>query len=177
MNISRMRDFPSDPLGDKPAGELLVHGGELLEAAGIDYWLSAGTMMGVYRDGAPIKEDTDLDVGVTETTEKAIQAALKGYELVQIAEHDGEIQQLAFMYEDVIFDVYFYFRNGEYFENWNNHGLMKKPVDLIDEREEIKFMGHTFTTPKTPDYLEWRYGETWNVPNRTGGDWSGLQRA
>lgn len=177
MNIFHTRDFPFDKLGDKPAGELLVHAGTLLEDAGIDYWLSSGTMLGIYRDGGPIKEDTDLDVGVSmETPAKAIRDALKGYELVQIAVHCGKIQQVVFMYEDVIFDVCFYDQVNGVYENWNQYGLMRKPCELIDQRGTVIFQEHEFSCPKAPDYLEWRYGEDWETPKGNEFDWAGVQR-
>ena len=46
------------PLEGKPVMEVLLRGLEFLD----DYWLSAGTLLGLERDNEFIPHDTDLDI-------------------------------------------------------------------------------------------------------------------
>lgn len=48
-----------------------------LEPLGIEYWLSAGTLLGQHRDGSVIPWDEDADVGVTEAGLAALREAAR----------------------------------------------------------------------------------------------------
>lgn len=166
MNYFRTDEFAFEPIGEKPAGDVLCHATALLEAAGIDYWLSCGTALALYRDGDIIKTDTDIDVGVRgDVGDLAIYSALN-FPLVQGGEYGGKTQSMVFMIAGVLFDVGLYHRAGAFYENMSTFGLMRKPAHLIDDLSTINYRDRTFKCPKMPDYLTFRYGN-WEIPSGT----------
>ena len=48
-----------EPIKGKDYNNVLIKGVELIESLNMVCWLSAGTMLGIYREGKPIDEDTE----------------------------------------------------------------------------------------------------------------------
>ncbi len=172
------RDYTLEPLGDKPSGRILREGVGAIEKAGIRYWLTAGTLLGLYRDGELIKEDTDIDIDVIETDSGTVEKVMEeaGFELIRSLDYQGFAQQRAFIKDDVIFDIYFnYLQNGFYI-NFNEHGWIYKPAEMFSYLGIIEFENKQYTCPDPATYLKWHYGD-WDIPQRDSGDWSGMKRS
>lgn len=172
------RDYMVEPLGDKPAGRILREGVEAIEKAGIRYWLTAGTLLGIYRDGGPMREDTDLDIDVVEADPGLVEEIMDraGFDLIRSLDCQGTPQQRAFIKDGVIFDIYFYQLQNGFYINFNEHGWIRKPAEMFSYLGVIEFEGKQYTCPNPTVYLEWHYGD-WENPKRDSDDWSGMKRS
>ena len=104
-----------EPLEGKDCFDILNRGIKILESMGLKYWISAGTALGLYRDGDFIPHDTDIDVEIL--LDKPLNIA----KLQQLFEADGfktflkcrkldKFMQVAFMSDTkIIFDIYIYY--------------------------------------------------------------------
>lgn len=90
---------------------------EALQAAGVQYWLDFGTLLGAVRDGGFIKHDLDIDVGVflkdhsLSIRENFLQ---RGFELKHtMLIEDGKYgMEESYLYEGVTFDIFYYQLEG-----------------------------------------------------------------
>ncbi len=149
------------------AGRILEEGTDALEKAQIPYWLSAGTVLGLYRDGNLIVEDSDIDVGVTsEIPIERIEEALldAGFEANRFRNSHGVPCQRAFVKDGLAFDVTIYYPNGEYYIHHTPGGIIKKPKHLLEDLQTISFNGKEYPIPNPKKYLKWRYGD-WQTPS------------
>lgn len=159
-------------LADTPhAAEVLAAGADLLDGIGLRWWLSAGTALGVVRDGRLIPHDTDLDVGVLghagvlDRLHLAFAAA--GWPLARQTSY-----QRAYRYRDVILDIYAYRREGDQLVADTEHGRLAKPARLFDELALMEFAGRLYPVPSPPEaYLQVRYGPGWRTPAISKGPW------
>lgn len=154
------------------AVEILQEGRMLLNSLGVKWWLSSGTMLGIYREGKLIDhDDPDLDVGIEEPAdhEEITRAFLEaGFEPYATGSH-----QLVFKKRQVLFDIYFYKREAEnqvcFIEGL---GSIIKPYSLFKSLGTIEFMGDVYPTPKPiNEYLVVRYGDWW-VPKKEKRPWT-----
>lgn len=133
-------------------------------------WVSAGTLLGLYRDGTFIKHDTDLDVGIRFHWDNYYDVDFFG-ELfpnpIRTMHYRDRPMQFAANVEDLIFDVYFFYDGvtEEGLFNANDHGAMVKPAYLVDTLKIWDGVGTKLWTPlHIEDYLFYRYGSNWNTP-------------
>ena len=165
---------------NKEYDKVLLEGVEVLDFLCIPYWLSAGTMLGIYRDGKPIDEDTDVDVGIFggdidyDRLEKRLNDS--GFTEVRKTTWDSDTQQWAFAKHDVIFDIYFYYEDHGVLINHADWGLMRKPISLVKPFHTIDYKGKEYNCPDPINYCEWRYGKDWQIPQRNSDDWSHMRR-
>jgi hypothetical protein len=164
-------------LRDKDGLKTLKNGCELLEKLGINYWVSAGTMLGLYRDGGLIPHDTDIDVETMEISRgEEIRKIFtsNGYKLVKESYYKDMPMQLAFstLEDNVIFDIYFYVKlDEETLINYNDFGVLKLPFKLIRDFHREVFCGISLITPHpVEEYLTLRYGN-WGERATSKGAW------
>lgn len=161
------------------AKRILHEGAVLLEGMGLTWWLSAGTLLGAYRDGfsdAFLERDSDIDVGVLgderyqeikETLERAGFAVHTTYPL---ADH---WPQLAMVKDGIIFDIYFFRPEGEMLVNVSSEGVMAKPAEMVEGLVMLFVDGHQYPAPgPIPDYLTLRYGPDWQRPRPKFACWA-----
>ena len=88
-----MSDYSREfsPVDKIDAEKELKEACDALKKQGIKHWLSSGTLLGIYRDGKFLKDDTDIDIGIM-TNEIPV---LKGYEL-EIVRSFGDIMQTVY---------------------------------------------------------------------------------
>ena len=102
MIITNYPNLKIEPL--KPhAGEVLKLGVEKLE----NYWVSAGTALGLYREGDLIEGDTDLDIEMVgfEGIEFYIFSNIPlGFSLCRTIYEFEKLMQVAFIFKETIFD-------------------------------------------------------------------------
>jgi phosphorylcholine metabolism protein LicD len=154
------------------ATEVLSAGADLLDGLGLRWWLSAGTALGVVRDGALIPHDTDLDVGVLDDPPGVLDRvhltfAAAGWSSVRTMPY-----QAAYSSRGVILDVYAYRRDGDQLVADTECGRLAKPARLFDPLTWLPFAGRLYPLPTPPDeYLQVRYGPGWRTPAAAKGPW------
>jgi len=166
MEVKNYKSFSIQPLTDK-AGEVFKRG---IERMPCPYWVSAGTALGLYRDKDFIKGDTDLDIeclgydGIDDDILEALD-----FTLIRTVDHEGKIMQMAFLEDDTIFDIYFYYEEDGVYRNHNEQGIMDFPKHYFDNLEMIqtKYGELPFPSP-IEDYLKYRYGD-WQTPSNKKG--------
>ena len=179
--VKKIGHYPIDPLRGKDANATLIAGVKVLEQSGIKWWLSAGTILGLYRDGDFIPHDTDIDIGVEgdhynnqEKINKLMVAFQKnGFRLIRTMFYGDYTMQLAFIDKrNIIFDLYFFYPIFNEMINYNNGGILTKPSKLFSSLGKMEFKGYEYNCPNDIDeYLAFRYGEDWKVPKIKKGDW------
>lgn len=160
------------PLRQQPhAVDVLSRGCDILDEFGAMWWLSAGTMLGIHRDGRLIPHDTDLDVGSLETEKRFDEMDelffSHGFRIYRAMPY-----QRAYVYLGVIFDVYSFHRDGDKLLAHTDGGTQVKKWAHFENLGEVEFGGRTYKTPNpVEDYLEVRYGPTWKIPKTQKDPW------
>jgi len=117
-----------EPLKGKDVQKVLEKACKIMEDLKTDYWLAAGTLLSLYRDGDFLPFDTDVDIECNNPRihYKIVGAFAKNNMFIARAvNYDGKPMQRAFMdmEQKIIIDVYFY-HDGV---NYNDHGILKLP--------------------------------------------------
>ena len=159
----------------------------------ITFWLIYGTCLGVYRDGALIPWDTDIDIGIwpqdnyellVESLEKnfikpeCLFMDVKGVSTLWIIKV-GDYHRTNNSIDPYLDITPFYEGNGSY---WFLRGIkdgnvvgLRYPKIFFDSFEQIEFKGLTFNVPaNTNEYLAYLYNdwrrsqkiEEYMLPNR-----------
>jgi len=167
MEAINHRPFGINPLNDN-APEVLKQA-HLLD---ITYWLAAGTLLGLYRNGDFIPGDTDIDIEVEgyKGVDRCLFATFEHMDLIRTVYDSGRPMQIAFIYKEVIFDIYIFWREGESMINHNDQGTMEIPGRFYDDLGTLKTKYGKFPVPSpTEDYLVIRYGSDWRMPQKHKG--------
>ncbi len=149
-----------------------------------NWWIGVGTALGFAREGGFIAGDTDVDIRIgldyagneaAFDTASEIVALFKRHGFRQYRElyWDGRIMQTALadtINNDVAVDLnYFYagISDGHYV-HLNDQTFRKKPRRLVDGKQAMRWPGHDDVIVNVPhpveDYLVWRFGADWRVP-------------
>lgn len=152
---------------------------EALEKLGVHYQVSDGTALGLYRQNGFIPHDNDLDVDILgdNVDIEAIQNCFEkelNMTLGRKMSYKGQIQQLTYYSDDeVIFDMIFWHVEGDRcvvrYPEAPKCVLKKKYFDNI-----YWFMFEGKEYPMHAPIEEWlvdRYGDDWNIPKNSKGDW------
>lgn len=158
------------PLATKPQASFVLEGGaDVLDELGVKWWLSAGTMLGLYRDGGFIPHDTDIDVGVLGEPSKEMDEAFKSAGYLELRFMPF---QRAFQKDNVVFDIYFFQQLNDTLICDCDIGRLIKPASLFDTLGTIEFLGREYPTPNPVEtYLEVRYGKDWKIPKTKKDTW------
>ena len=138
--------------------------------------ISDGTLLGLAREGALIKHDTDLDFDVIDTPEYEIRtlAEEQGWVLGREVRYNSVVQQLTYYNSsNLIIDFVFWYANGKFAVNYSERNYMRvQPLDFFIETEIQKFGGTAWRVPSDLNgWLEYRYGKSWCIPAGAKGDW------
>ena len=136
-----------------------------LEKAGIRHWVSAGTLLGIYRDGKFLEDDTDIDFGIIGEDIIDIQDVIpwefERSNFDQIIT-DRTWQSFFTSPRNVAIDLKWFWEDGANLISKNNKGAWVKPKDKMDKLESVKFKGIEYPCPPLKWYLEHRF-ETWKT--------------
>ena len=158
MEVRHLRSFSVQPMGDN-AEQVLKKAVDFLK---VPYWMSAGTALGLYRDGDFVPGDTDIDIALVGYD--GIEKDMPPFELIRTVYHEGKPQQLAYMEDGIIFDVYIHWSEGDDYVNYNERGKQRMPKWMYDEQTFIETKYGRLPFPKDPEkYFEIRYGD-WQTP-------------
>ncbi|MCX5679369.1 MAG: LicD family protein [Candidatus Omnitrophica bacterium] len=171
--------FPFNPNQPMPewAPQIMAKCCEALEKNNIRYRLADGTILGLYRQGGFIVHDNDIDVDILDFQNiKLLQASMKrlGMRLGRKAVYEKQVQQLAYYSkENVIFDMIFWYSNGDKICNYSEKGYKRtQPKKYFIDLDNIKYGGRPYPMPShIEEWLVFRYGEDWQIPKTCKDDW------
>lgn len=131
------------------------------------YIISDGTALGFHREGDFIKTDTDIDIVMIayDGIGKDVKEWL-GWHCIREIHKEGKLSQLAFMHKDVLFDIYFYYREGDNYVNVDDDNRKTViPKRLFDNPCFVETKYGSLPFPSSPqEYLVLRYGDDWMIP-------------
>ena len=158
---------------------------KVLEECDIRYWVSHGTMLGLYRDGGPIPWDDDADIGLNLHDRAKMPAAIKilakrGYFIPAEGDRSRPVDNDNMPWYDTVF-----IRDGEKVEGWwfeekTINGkrfyiydeprcghILKHEARYYDELQRYECRGKLFYVPNDiEDWLVMMYGVGWKAPDR-----------
>ena len=162
-------------LGISLEAMLDIVGGILKEAddalGGIPYWLSAGTALGIYRDGNFIGGDSDIDLGIKgDVSDDLVEDAMlgAGFMTQKYRNHGGIPQQRAYVKDGIPVDISIFHEEGDFYIFYTPCGVIRKPKHLLEDFHTINFKGREYFIPNPQEYLKWRYGD-WRTPSDSKG--------
>ena len=154
------------------AGKLLKEVVKKLPSLG--WWISAGTALGLYRDGDFIKGDTDLDFamlgyyGIDGYIKRTFKKGLfgGGYRIIREVWDGDKVMQIAFIKNGMIVDFYFHWDMPTAIRTIENHGesgWTRMDADICLNPNWILTKYGKLPIPKE-EYFEIRYGKDWRTP-------------
>lgn len=150
--------------------DVLKKGCEILKKMNIDFCVSYGTLLGIYRDNSLIPHDSDIDIEIVHpvNVKKIEEEFVKnGFKVCAKVTALGKVQQLAFStVDEVVFDISFYEKIGSDVYCFHDPQLyFKLPAVFYEKFLPYDFNGYTVFTPNTPEnWLEFIYGKNWKTP-------------
>ena len=153
--------------------KLLLFFDDVMKQAGIPYWLSEGTALGVIRENRLLPWDDDIDTSFLEkyrdTFIKKVLPILEqnGFRIVFLL-NKGHF----FSFADKVgnrLDVDIVSKNGKCGAPTTEHTGWNMSCDdmmkHIQYFKNVPFLGRTFTVPNET-YLEYLYGKDWKTPKK-----------
>lgn len=159
MQVRHPNSFSMERLEGKDALSVLLDG---LSHFQQPYWLSAGTLLGLEREGRFLPHDTDIDVAVRGG--EAVQLS-KDYIPIRFVDTDKPMQR-AYLHRptNIIFDIFHYYDIDDKIYNQQEKGSIYRTKSLVEPLVEKEYLGHTFSVPNDIDkYLTEWYGD-WRTP-------------
>jgi tetratricopeptide (TPR) repeat protein len=171
----KRKSLKSGYLDQLAARNTLAEVSAFFDSINVEFFLSSGTLLGVYRDGDILPYDKDMDIGILGdvpgewlldkinqsglfTPARVISGRKEDYQLY-ISIHSRK--------EDVIVDIFFYkHANDRMYCGFNAiSGEVRwhfSPFGL----KFIDFDGHKYLIPDNTElYLKELYGQTWRIPD------------
>jgi fukutin len=147
----------------------LVLATELLNKAGVKYWLTDGTLLGFYRDGDFISGDKDVDIGVfIDDLPDNLLHIFRKNGLYLLRENGSKECGLEYTFtrKGVNLDIFFFYKEKDFVWHaaWLHNQIIKFRYSYF-EIKKISALGHEFNAPENiEDYLLLKYGKNWRTP-------------
>ena len=156
---------------------------QVLEKAGYMYFVDAGTLIGIYRDGHLLKRDMDVDMGVVTKTQEDVLKIRQylidnGFELKLVfsTPKNGYIQD-AFDYDGIRVDMCYFIEEDDTtacYVLYEGNRIIKMTFSRIKSTKSFKYSNHSVKIPVDSEkYLEERYGKNWRTPDPFFKYWEG----
>jgi hypothetical protein len=150
----------------------------VLESLKINYRLTDGTILGIYRQGHFIPHDSDIDVDILDYEndfevihEKMTQAGMR---LGRKVFYKKKLQQVVYYSGNkVVFDMVFWYSKGEKIYNYSER-LYERCQEkyFFEDLPCLEFQGKRYPIPSQIEkWLEMRFGTDWRIPKTYKGDW------
>lgn len=169
------------------ARRMLLDTANALNAAGINYFLDAGGLLGLVRDGDLIPWDDDLDLSMPVTELTAFRKhygklRLRGWRITEDslmpadgpAWQKGDPRSIKIRNRNIVFfgrgrmvmDVTLTYPKGDYYWRGAMGKVWRIPRHFYDQHGHIKFAETAIRIPhRVEDYLTFLYGD-WRIPNK-----------
>lgn len=152
---------------------------DVLDKAGIEFWVDFGTLLGFYRQGDFLETDPDIDIGVKrEYQDKVISIASElskiGKVVTRVDVGEPGTNYLAgykIYRDDLWLDIAFFWEcDGKYVLPISEHPkVMTFDKRFYDDLVDIEIRGLKFKMPKDiEEYMVLHYGEDWRRPFKPG---------
>lgn len=170
--------FPFD--ANQPLPEYSIHYLDqvisVLDDLRIIYFVTDGTILGLHRDGRLIPHDNDLDIALVDSPDLLPlfkRLTRLGWKIGRVLVRGVHVYQLIFYKDEVVLD----------FCNWKKSGphVYFKCPEVVGYRKQSSeyYIPHSLITPdrilsthsNLISWLEMHYGQDWNVPKSSKGDW------
>lgn len=156
---------------------------KVLKKTGSEFFVDAGTLIGIYRDGKLLKRDMDVDMAVKVKDQNdalRIRQILvdNGFELrIMFSTPKNGLIQDAFDYDGIRVDMC-YFQGNETSDYcyvlYGENKIIKMTFSKIKSTKLFKYKNQEVFIPVDSDkYLEERYGKTWKTPDPFFKYWEG----
>ena len=156
---------------------------KVLSKLGNMFFVDAGTLIGIYRDGHLLKRDMDVDMGIIAKDQDDVLRIRKflmdnGFELkiVFSTPKNGYIQD-AFDYLGIRVDMCYFIQESDAtscYVLYEGNRIIKMTFTKIEKVQQYKYKNQIVFIPENPDkYLEERYGKSWKVPDPFFKYWEG----
>lgn len=168
------------------AGKLLLDICEKLKSSDIRYYIDAGTLLGIYRDGNLIPWDDDLDVAIDSSQVEQAQEALEDlchqlefethfeWNVIKYYSEQefgavkvGNVRSLKLACANSTYpmlDVFVKYVQGDRMDYVLSSRGISMPSCHLLKRDSISFMGKSLFIPSQPtEYLTLHYGD-WQTP-------------
>ncbi|MBE9513663.1 MAG: LicD family protein [Chloroflexi bacterium] len=172
IQLNRALDS-SDPIEPATAERLLKEVKQVMDEAGVTFFLRQGTCLGAIRDNRLIPWDDDVDVGSVfglhgfseETVEPVVRTLRERGFLTRIERNDHYVY-VPLVKESVRIDWSCYWVLDDAVFMYPG---VRIPVRLLTDLKEVEFLGERFLVPNPPEeYLRAKFGEDWRVPKWAG---------
>lgn len=164
------------------ADEVISDFHRILSKSNLPYFLDAGTLLGIYRDGHLLKRDMDVDTGVIVSSPKDIDTVRElltnaGFELkIEFSIPNRGIIQDAYDYKGVRVDVCYFLNEGDKticHILFGHDDIMKLSVSKFNSIVEFDYNNQKIHIPENTDqYLTEKYGN-WRQPDPLWKYWEG----
>lgn len=160
--------FTMKPLQGKDVLSVMLRGLEFVD----DYWLSAGTLLGLERDNGFIPHDTDIDIAVFGHWDRD-RLPQDEFVPIRLVDDGPRHTQSAYLHveSDIIFDIFHYWpKEGDDTKIWNvqGQGYIDRTLSLVEPLAEKVYLDCVFSVPNEIDaYLTEWYGD-WRTPIQGG---------
>ena len=149
---------------------------QLLHLHNINYWLYAGTLLGIIRDNDFIIGDTDVDIGVWSTpgVQEKLELILTENGFIKIWKYscEGKIREQRFEYNGVGIDFYYFLKTQKYSyasafqDDDKGYYLIEEiyDIDTFNNLTTVKINGIDLCIPVNYEHVfESLYGD-WKTP-------------
>ncbi len=163
----------AEPMDIDSAIRVLKEMKQVLDDAGIRFFLRQGTCLGAIRDNALIPWDDDLDLGsviglhgLTEKSVEPVVATLRQNGYIARIERLDHCLQVVLVKASIRVEwrCFRVFGDSVY-----QYPAVRTRLKLFADLEEIEFLGEKFYVPNPPEeYLRLKYGEEWKTPKKSG---------
>lgn len=150
-----------------------------MRESNVDYFVSNGTLLGIWRNGDFFAHDNDIDIGVLANTWKDNvfdKLVKEGFSpLYQFGEENNGLEY-AFTYnQDTKLDIFFYYETKDYFWHaaWDQYPACGKKRQMLFHTydkfttKDLAFKNITIRIPESPARcLEQAYGQDWKTENK-----------
>lgn len=163
------------PMDVYDASSVLLEACEFLEEIGVTYFLIAGTLLGIVRDGELLPHDKDIDLGIPWDVDREwlmdqIEASEK-FTINGGKRPSPEVSEWNFSFvrkgTPIALDLFFFKPEGDY---WLA-GFHCKPYPWLHQLKQrmlttIPYKGRNIPAPEHPEeMMEETYGKNWKIPD------------
>lgn len=154
------------------AHSALLAAHQVLNEAGIPFFLIGGTLLGIIRDGDLLPFDKDMDFGLwSDVSREAIVKAFdKNPDFMvpnSMLDPKAWVSALHHKPTDIVIDMFFFHKEGDYILEGFDRGAMSLRWRYRHfELTTLPFLGVDFLAPDSPErFFEDVYGSDWRIPD------------